>query len=97
MVQDARSSNIIRLLEQAVVEERGKRFAHLLFPFYRQGTLQNRIDQLSASRTWMEEREWIQLARGIIHALHVFHNRPEPLAFRDLKVDFVLAVLYHGC
>ncbi len=74
-----------------VNERDGLKTGYLIFPFYPSGTLQDRIERHGVQNTVLPLSDVVRWIRDICAALMVFHSmQPEPLAFRDLKVRFLI-------
>jgi serine/threonine protein kinase len=80
-------ANVLKLIDGGIVAASdGSRDGLLLFPFYKRGTLQDLI----------QKQERVELAvlmkyfSGICAGLIAFHTASPALAFRDLKVCFLL-------
>lgn len=86
----AQHPHVIRLLYGEVrVQDNGVKEGLLLFPFYKQGTVQDWIDR-SHHGEHKEEPTVDQIMGvfvGICRGLGAFHSLEPPLAFRDLKVS----------
>lgn len=84
--------NVLRLIDGGIVDgSNGVRAGYLLFPYYKSGTVQDKMDQLHISKLTKPFPELLKLAKGICAGVQAFHSvKPEPLAFRDLKPANVL-------
>lgn len=59
---------------------------HILFPFYKHGSLQDHLNMRAKLNDHMAESQVLQIFVGICEGLKALHEaKPEPLAHRDLK------------
>lgn len=69
----------------------------ILFPYYKNGSLQDHLNLRAKCNDHMSEVQVLQIFVGICEGLKALHEaKPEPLAHRDLKTGkFVFAARYH--
>lgn len=68
---------------------------YTLVPFYKQGTLQDVIDQIrNGKRKPFTEQEILRIFLGICEGIKALHDQQPPLAHNDIKVTIVLEILF---
>jgi serine/threonine kinase 16 len=83
--------NVIQLIDSALVQQQGTHgFGYLIFPFYKQGTLQDLLFVKEAIGERIPLAEIVKYTNGICQGLMAFHSQSPPLAFRDMKPANVL-------
>lgn len=59
---------------------------YILFPFFKNGSLQDHLNMRAKTKDHMAESQVLQIFVGICEGLKALHEaKPEPLAHRDLK------------
>lgn len=59
---------------------------HILFPYFKHGSLQDHLNMRAKLNDHMAESQVLQIFVGICEGLKALHEaKPEPLAHRDLK------------
>lgn len=59
---------------------------NILFPFFKNGTLQDHLNMRARATDYMAESQVLQIFVGICEGVKALHEaKPEPLAHRDLK------------
>lgn len=62
---------------------------YILFPYYKNGTLQDHLNMRAKVNDFMPELQVLQIFIGICEGLKALHEAtPEPLAHRDLKTGW---------
>ena len=77
--------NVLKLFDGGIIGG----FGYFLFPFYKNGSLQDLLFQKQVSKTNLDFDFIITISRGIVRGLDSFHSQNPPLAFRDLKVNLI--------
>jgi serine/threonine kinase 16 len=80
-------ANVLPLVDSEVVQlQNGDSRAYLLFPFYRNGTLEDEIESTLASGRFISEDRILNLFVSVCHAINSFHTCASGvLAHRDVK------------
>lgn len=59
---------------------------NILFPFFKNGSLQDHLNMRAKTKDYMAESQVLQIFVGICEGVKALHEaKPEPLAHRDLK------------
>lgn len=59
---------------------------YIILPYYKNGSLQDHLNQRAKSTNYMAEAQILHLFLGVCEGLKAFHEaQPDPLAHRDLK------------
>lgn len=63
---------------------------YILFPFFKNGSLQDHLNMRAKTKDHMAESQVLQIFVGICEGIKALHEaKPEPLAHRDLKTGTI--------
>ena len=71
--------NIVKVVDDGLVPSKAQPGAQevlCLFPVYKQGTLQHKIDELRQGKEHFDEDEIVKLIRGVCQGLKAMHHNP---------------------
>lgn len=92
IMKSTKHSNLVPLIEYAMITVGQHVQSHepitetlIVMPFYKRGTVQDRIESLSRKSDKMKEEDIWSVFLGVCKALKALHSHNPPYAHRDLK------------
>ena len=83
--------NVLELIESEVLHHKGEKEGRMLFPYYKEGSVQDMIEN-AFGRYYLPELDVLHLFKSLCEAVLTFHECNPPLAHRDIKPHNLLVL-----